>query len=68
MYGGRVPKGELCNKVCMYVCMYVCIFPSDSVFFPSFPYPSDILCQMLALLKYISMCKIYNFHSCGSSF
>ena len=19
MYGGRVPKGELCNKVCMYV-------------------------------------------------
>ena len=25
MYGGRAPKGELCNKVCMYVCMY---FPS----------------------------------------
>ena len=25
MYGGRVPKGELCNKVCMYVFMYVCI-------------------------------------------
>ena len=23
MYGGRAPKGELCNKVCMYVCMYV---------------------------------------------
>ena len=22
MYGGRAPKGELCNKVCMYVCMY----------------------------------------------
>ena len=20
MYGGRAPKGELCNKVCMYVC------------------------------------------------
>ena len=19
MYGGRAPKGELCNKVCMYV-------------------------------------------------
>ena len=25
MYGGRAPKGELCNKVCMYVCMYVCM-------------------------------------------
>ena len=23
MYGGRAPKGELCNKVCIYVCMYV---------------------------------------------
>ena len=22
MYGGRAPKGELCNKVCMYVRMY----------------------------------------------
>ena len=21
MYGGRAPRGELCNKVCMYVCM-----------------------------------------------
>ena len=21
MYGGRAPKGELCNKVCMYVCI-----------------------------------------------
>ena len=25
MYGGRAPKGELCNKVCMYVCMYVSV-------------------------------------------
>ena len=40
------------------------IFPSDSVFFPSLPYPSDILCQMLALLQYIFMCKIHNFHPC----
>ena len=28
MYGGRAPKGELCNKVCMYVCMYV--FPAQA--------------------------------------
>ena len=25
MYGGRAPKGELCNKVCMGVCVYVCM-------------------------------------------
>ena len=24
MYGGRAPKGELCNKVCMYVCNKIC--------------------------------------------
>ena len=40
------------------------IFLSDSVFFPSLPYLSDILCQMLALLQYIFMCKIHNFHPC----
>ena len=35
MYGGRAPKGELCNKVCMCVsmcvCMYVCILPQCKI-------------------------------------
>ena len=33
MYGGRTPKGELCNKVCMYVCMNVCIGDQRTVLF-----------------------------------
>ena len=32
MYGGRAPKGELCNKVCMYVCVYVCMYVFVSSF------------------------------------
>ena len=35
MYGGRAPKGELCNKVCMCVsmcvCMYVCLLPQCKI-------------------------------------
>ena len=35
MYGGRAPKGELCNKVCMCVSMcvymYVCILPQCKI-------------------------------------